>query len=76
MRDKSELKNQVIPASAWKKSKRSGGGTGGDCVEVAKLNGGRAVRDSTSPDGPVLFFTDSEWAAFTGGVQDGDDNLL
>ncbi|MGW1261215.1 DUF397 domain-containing protein [Streptomyces drozdowiczii] len=76
MRDKTELMNQTIPASAWNKSKRSGGGSGGDCVEVAKLQGGRAVRDSTNPDGPVLFFTDAEWTAFTGGVQDGDDNLL
>ncbi|MEU9050133.1 DUF397 domain-containing protein [Streptomyces sp. NPDC048384] len=75
MRDKTELMNQVIPASAWKKSKRSGGGSGGDCVEVAKLQGGRAVRDSMNP-GTTLFFTDSEWAAFTGGVQDGDENLL
>ncbi len=41
-----------------------------DCVEVARLHGGRvAVRDSKDPSGPKLIFTASEWAAFIGGVK-------
>lgn len=56
----------------WRKSSRSGNG-GTDCVEVADLHdGGRAVRDSKDPHGPVLRFTAGEWAAFTAGVHDGE----
>jgi hypothetical protein len=59
----------------WRKSTRSNGG-GGNCVEVAELaDGGRAVRDSKNPDGPVLLFTAGEWLAFTGGVKDGEFDL-
>ncbi|MFD9815158.1 DUF397 domain-containing protein [Streptomyces sp. NPDC059080] len=76
MRDKTELKNQIVPESAWCKSSYSGGGSGSDCVEVAKREGGRFVRDSKDPKGPTLFFTDSEWAAFTKGVQDGEAGLM
>jgi len=36
---------------------------GGNCVEVAKAEV-VGVRDSKHPDGPVLFFTRSGWAAF------------
>jgi len=41
-----------------------------NCVEVADLaDGGRAVRDSKDPSGPVLTFTASEWSAFVAGVR-------
>ncbi|GLY00209.1 MULTISPECIES: DUF397 domain-containing protein [Actinoplanes] len=50
-------------------------GSGGDCVEVADLpDGGFAVRDSKDPDGPILFFTPGERAAFVAGVR--EENLL
>jgi hypothetical protein len=56
----------------WFKSTRSGS-NGGGCVEVARLpDGGRAVRDSKDPTGPVLWFTTTEWEAFLGGVRDGE----
>jgi hypothetical protein len=49
----------------------------GDCVEVARLQDGRiAVRDSKDPGGPVLRFTPSEWAAFLGGVQNGEFSVV
>ncbi|ORT46925.1 DUF397 domain-containing protein [Frankia sp. KB5] len=55
----------------WRKSSYSGG-NGGDCVEVAGLpGGGRAVRDSKNPHGPVLEFTEAEWSAFLAGARDG-----
>ena len=55
----------------WRKSRRSGSQNA--CVEVADLpDGGAAVRDSKDPQGPVLTFTRTEWAAFLGGVHDGD----
>jgi len=45
-------------------------------VEVANLpDGGRAVRDSKDPAGPILRFTAREWAAFVGGAKDGEFDL-
>jgi hypothetical protein len=45
----------------------------GDCVQVARLPDGRiGVRDSKNPAGPVLSFSPSEWAAFIGGVRNGE----
>lgn len=48
----------------WIKAKKSSG-SGGNCVEVAKLpNGGRAIRDSKNPDGGMLRVTNHEWKDF------------
>ena len=33
------------------------------------------VRDSNKPEGPWLFYTAAEWAAFTGGAKDGEFDL-
>ncbi len=60
MRDLSDLR--------WKKSSRSGAGN--NCVEVATLNDGRAVRDSNNPTG--LRLTAAQWTAFTAGVRAGE----
>ncbi len=47
----------------WRKSSYSGGE--GNCVEVAALpDGGRMVRDSKEPNGPVLCFTADTWKRF------------
>jgi Domain of unknown function (DUF397) len=49
----------------------------GDCVEVARMPDGRiGVRHSSDPDGPVLRFTPSEWAAFVGAVANGEFGSL
>jgi hypothetical protein len=45
---------------------------GGECVEVADLDGRHAVRDSKNPTGPALMFTAAEWVAFTAGVRAGE----
>lgn len=37
----------------WRKSSYSGG-TGGECVEMAAVPGHVLIRDSKTPDGPVL----------------------
>lgn len=58
----------------WFKSSRSE--SVGDCVEVAEIDGGVAVRDSKDPDGPVLWFTRREWAAFVAGVLAGEFDRL
>lgn len=55
----------------WFKSTYSN--AGGDCVEVAHIDGGiTKVRDSKNPDAGELTFTRSEWAAFVKGAKDGE----
>ncbi|WP_239138076.1 DUF397 domain-containing protein [Sphaerisporangium rufum] len=55
----------------WRKAFRSSA-EGQNCVEVAGLSeGGRAVRDSKNPVGPVLVCTADEWAAFLDGAKRG-----
>lgn len=53
----------------WRKSCHSG--DEGNCVEVADLGAGRAVRDSKNPIGGHLTFSRDQWAAFTAGVRNG-----
>jgi hypothetical protein len=49
---------------AWRKSSYSNA-DGGECVEVANhIPGAIPVRDSKSPEGPVLVFPDRAWALF------------
>jgi hypothetical protein len=48
----------------WRKSSHSGGGN--DCVEIAGVTAGIAVRDSKNPDGPRLRFGAVDWSAFLG----------
>lgn len=63
----------AIPDDAWHKSSRSSGAN--NCVEVAKGPGWTAVRHSRHQAGPVLVFTDGEWAAFLEGVKLGEFDL-
>ena len=59
--------------AVWRKSTRSNGNGGNNCVAVAFLGDGvTAVRDSKNPSGPALVFTRGEWDAFVGGVKDGE----
>lgn len=54
----------------WRKSQYSS--LEGNCLEVADLDGSRAVRDSKDPSGPALMFTPAGWSAFTAGVKSGE----
>ncbi|UIX31157.1 DUF397 domain-containing protein [Streptomyces sp. GQFP] len=65
------MKNQDIVTEFTKSSASTANGA--DCVEVAHTaDGGRAVRDSKDPQGPILFFAPTEWNAFSTGVNDGE----
>jgi hypothetical protein len=64
-----------VNAAQWKKSSRSNGNGGNNCVEVALLDDGAAVRHSKDPAGPALVFTTAEWAAFVGGAKDGEFDI-
>jgi Domain of unknown function (DUF397) len=56
----------------WRKSSFSSG-SGGNCVEVAKLpDDGRVLRNSKDPDGPAVSYTAAEWDAFLRGVKGGE----
>jgi hypothetical protein len=59
----------------WFKSSRSQPQTN-DCVEVAgDVDGCVHVRDTKDRTGPTLTFGPSEWAAFVGGVKDGEFDM-
>ncbi|MFD0520814.1 DUF397 domain-containing protein [Paractinoplanes durhamensis] len=54
------------------KGSRSNGSGGNNCVEVAILDTGVAVRDSKDRSGPALMFTQAEWIAFVDSAKDGE----
>jgi hypothetical protein len=59
-------------ATRWVKSTHSGP-TGGNCVEVAFVAGGRvAVRNSRHPAGLALEFPAADWAAFVTKARHGE----
>ncbi|PLW74149.1 DUF397 domain-containing protein [Streptomyces sp. SCUT-3] len=62
--------SQDRTGAQWRKSSYSGD-TGGECVEVAAVDGGIAVRDSKDPDGPRLTFTADGFAAFVAAAASG-----
>ncbi|GAA1283989.1 hypothetical protein GCM10009609_56150 [Pseudonocardia aurantiaca] len=60
-----------LAGAVWRRSSTSADDDHG--VEVAVLPGPRwAVRDSRSPEGPVLIFTEAEWVAFSLGARAGE----
>lgn len=58
------------PAHVWRKSSYSGSNQG-ECLEVADGFTNVPVRDSKSPDGPVITVGGEAFAAFVGAVRDG-----
>ncbi|WP_433267890.1 DUF397 domain-containing protein [Actinosynnema sp. CS-041913] len=57
-----------LPHLGWRKSTRSSG-ENGNCVEVARTPGLRALRDSKNPAGGVLFVGRRSAEAFLAGVK-------
>jgi len=64
-----------LDAAVWKKSSRSNGNGGNNCVEVAILDTAVAVRDSKNPTGPALIFNPSNWAEFLDSAKGGEFDL-
>ncbi|MGY4976061.1 DUF397 domain-containing protein [Streptomyces sp. 900105755] len=59
-----EVASDFPGAALWRKSSCSNG-DGGNCVEVAdNIPGLVPVRDSKSPEGPVLVLRATAWAPF------------
>ena len=49
----------------------------GQCVEIASAPGNAvAMRDSKDPDGPILFYSRSEFKAFLDGALKGDFDAI
>lgn len=57
----------------WRKSRRSSAGD--NCVEVAKVAGVRAIRDSKNPDGEPIVLDPTRFAVFAAGVKAGQHDL-
>jgi Domain of unknown function (DUF397) len=53
----------------WRRSSRCETGA---CVEMARIGGTIAIRDSKDVAGPVLIFSAEEWAAFLAGARNGE----
>jgi hypothetical protein len=64
-----------LNGAVWRKASRSNGSGGSNCVEVAFLDQGVAVRDSKNRSGPALMFTSAEWSAFVGSTKDGEFDI-
>ncbi len=65
-----------LDAAAWRKSSRSNGNGGNNCVEVAFLDTGVAVRDSKNRSGPALQFSAAEWTAFVDSAKAGSFDIV
>ncbi|TDQ04860.1 DUF397 domain-containing protein [Labedaea rhizosphaerae] len=64
-----------ISRAVWRKSSRSSD-NGGQCVEVAKVDGWAAIRDSKNQDGPVIVVSRHEWLAFRAALAAGRDDSI
>ncbi|MGW4032812.1 DUF397 domain-containing protein [Streptomyces sp. NPDC004838] len=67
-----EVSDDFLTAAAWRKSSHSNS-DGGECVEIAdNLDAIVPVRDSKTPQGPVLVFPAADWSAFVTALTRGD----
>lgn len=60
----------TLTDARWRKSGRSNAG-GAQCVELAHVEIGTAVRDSKAPAGPALIFAPTAFAHFVAGLKRG-----
>ncbi|WP_019435220.1 DUF397 domain-containing protein [Streptomyces sp. AA0539] len=66
-----------LAGATWTKSALSSGTT--NCLEVAFVDGVVALRDSKDvgdPEAQVLILSEADYRAFTGGIRNGQQDLL
>ncbi|WP_083983515.1 DUF397 domain-containing protein [Actinomadura hibisca] len=63
-----------LTTAVWRKSSRSNG-AGGECVEVANVRPGIAIRDSKHPSGPSLSLDPQAWDALIHRIKAGSHHL-
>jgi hypothetical protein len=63
-----------LSAATWRKSTRSSGG-GSNCIEIARLPGHIAIRDSKNPHGPALIITPATFRELTDTLKHGASNV-
>lgn len=69
--------NVDLTDARWAKSSLSNG-SGDNCLEVSFVSGVVALRDSKDigdPDAKVLFISEDDYRAFTGGIAKGELQL-
>jgi|GraSoiStandDraft_42_1057292.scaffolds.fasta_scaffold237885_1 hypothetical protein len=64
-----DVSDLECPPGTWRKSTASGTS---NCVEVSFAGSSVLMRQSQSPQGPVLSFSHPEWEAFVTGVRGGE----
>lgn len=57
------MSSSQLRGATWRKSTRSGS-SGGSCVEVARVEGVGAMRDSKNVTGPILAFSEEHLLRF------------
>ncbi len=63
---------EELRTAAWRKASRSAS-NGGDCLEVAPLQGGRVgLRDTEAPEKAPFVVSASVWDAFVDGAKKGE----
>jgi hypothetical protein len=60
-----------LSRAKWRKSSHSGH-DGGNCIEVASLDGFIAIRDSKNPVQPTLPLMPSTWSTFIRRIKNGE----
>jgi hypothetical protein len=60
--------------AVWRRSSYSSS-TGGNCVEVARVDAARLVRDSKNPHGATLTFDTRVWKALVTQIKSGQADL-
>lgn len=60
--------NLDLTSVRWRRSSYSGN-TGGECVEIADLESGIAIRDSKNPAHGILTLAPEAWAALVAYVR-------
>jgi hypothetical protein len=65
----------LLNDAVWRKSSRSNGNGGNNCVEVAFLDTIVAVRDSKNQSGPALFFNSAQWTEFVNSAKAGEFDI-